>query len=93
MGEGLGKAITPEAVEIEMKQLIALQGHLVGVDPADPRIGATPLAGVAVYCKLFSEGGMTSARVPAAAIVTNQLIPFANDFDRRAWIAAVKRMK
>jgi NitT/TauT family transport system substrate-binding protein len=92
MGEGLGKPITPEALEIEMKQLIALQGHLIGADPASRRIGETPVGGVAVYCKLFSDNGLTNARVRASAIVTNQFISFANDFDRSAWIAAVKRM-
>jgi len=35
---------------------------------------------------------LTSALVPAAAIVTNQFIAFANDFDKKAWIAQVKAM-
>ena len=39
------------------------------------------------------ENAMTSVRVPAADVATNQCIAFANDFDRKAFIAQVKAMR
>ncbi len=93
LGESLGSTITPDALRIEKDELIGLRGHLVGQDPMNVRIGETPLNGIAYYCKALYETGRTATLVPASAIVTNQFIPYANDFDKRAWVAEVKRMR
>jgi NitT/TauT family transport system substrate-binding protein len=93
MGENVGTKITPEALDTETAELIGLQSHLVGTDPRDTRLGETPLASIALYCKLLNDTGWTSTLVPAQAIVTNQFIAYGNDFDHKAWIAEVKKMR
>jgi NitT/TauT family transport system substrate-binding protein len=92
MGESIGAAITPQALAIEKQELIGLQGHLIGADPTSKRIGDTPLNGIAFYCKLMFDDGLTPALVPASALVTDRFVTYANDFDHNAWIAEVKRM-
>jgi ABC-type nitrate/sulfonate/bicarbonate transport system substrate-binding protein len=91
--EGGGSNITPAAIQTEVKQLASLRDELIGADPANPRIGAMPLKGVQLYCKFFYDTGLTSTLVPATEIVTNQFVDYANDFDKKAWIADVKRMR
>ncbi len=91
--EGGGKPITPDAIRTEVAQLASLRDELIGADPMSPRIGAMPLAGVALYCKFFNDTGLTPTLVPASEIVTNQFVAYANDFDKKAWIADVKRMR
>ncbi len=93
MGESVGQTITPEALRIATAELVAMRGHLIGSDPMQPRLGETPLSGIAFYCKLLYNDGLTSTLVPASAVVTNQFITYANDFDKKAWIAEVKRMR
>jgi NitT/TauT family transport system substrate-binding protein len=92
-GESIGAAVTPDALRIAAAELTGLQGHLVGADPSSTRIGETPMNGIALYCKLLYEDGITATLVPAAAVATNQFIAYANDFDKNAWIAQVKRMR
>jgi len=90
--QGAGIKNTPEALQGETDALNLLQGDLAGADPSNPRIGALPVNGIALYCKFFQAAGLTSSLVPASAIVTNQFIEYANDFDKSAWIASVKKM-
>jgi hypothetical protein len=52
-----------------------------------------PVNGMEIYTKFMAASGLTSQVVPASAIVTNQFIDFANDFDKKAFIAQVKAMK
>jgi hypothetical protein len=52
-----------------------------------------PLRGAAVLAKFMYDNGLTAQIVPAQAIATNQFIPYANDFDHRAFIARVKAMR
>jgi NitT/TauT family transport system substrate-binding protein len=92
-GEAIGGTLTPEAIQNETQTLQSLQNELVGGDPSSTRIGFVPINGVQLYCKFMYDAGLTPALVPAAAIVTNEVVPFANDFDHKAWIAEVKAMK
>jgi NitT/TauT family transport system substrate-binding protein len=92
-GENVTSTITPEAIENESRQLQALQSELVGGDPASTRIGQVPLNGVQLYCQFMYNAGLTPALVPATAVVTNQFVRYANDFDKKAWIAEVKQMR
>lgn len=92
MGENVGTAITPEALKTETAELISLQSHFMGVDPFNPRLGEIPRRALERYCRFLHDTGWTSTLVPAASIVTNQFIAYANDFDKKAWIAEVKRM-
>jgi NitT/TauT family transport system substrate-binding protein len=93
MGENVGTGITPDALRTEAVELQAMEDDLAGANPANPRIGYSALTGVALYAKFFLDAGRTTALVPAAAVVTNQFIPYANDFDKNAWIAQVKRLR
>jgi NitT/TauT family transport system substrate-binding protein len=92
-GENVTTTITPEAIDAESRQLIALQNELVGGDPASTRIGTMPVNGVQLYCQFMENAGLTPALVPAAAVITNQFIPYANGFDKKAWIAEVRAMR
>jgi NitT/TauT family transport system substrate-binding protein len=92
-GENVTKTIDTAALKTEAAELVALQDDLAGADPNNPRIGAMDVRGIALYCRFFADSGRTPALVPAAALVTNQFIPFANNFDRKAWIAEVKKMR
>jgi NitT/TauT family transport system substrate-binding protein len=93
MGESIGAKMTPAALEIAKEELVALQGHLVGADPMSPRVGDVPLGGIAFYCNMLYADGLTPALVPAKDIVADQFVAYANDFDKKAWIAEVKRMR
>jgi NitT/TauT family transport system substrate-binding protein len=92
MGEKvIGGTATPDALAKETDVLAAISGNLA--DPTNPRIGYTPINGVQIYCQFLYNAGRTLSLVPASAVVTNQFIPYANGFDKQAWIAEVKRMK
>jgi len=93
MGENVGTAITPEALKTETAELISLQSHFMGVNPFDPHLGQNPVRALELYCRFLHDTGWTSTLVPASAIVTNQFIAYGNDFDKKAWIAEVKKMR
>jgi hypothetical protein len=90
--ENVGGAVTPDAIRKEVAQLATFRDDIIG-DPSIARMGYTPIGGIARYCKYFNDLGLTSALVPAQEIVTNQFVAYANDFDKKAWIAEVKRMR
>jgi NitT/TauT family transport system substrate-binding protein len=91
--EGAGEKITDEAIQNEVKVLVLSQGDLAAADPSSPRIGTMPLRGMEIYSQFFVDNGLTSQLVPPSAIVTNQFIPGANDFNHKAFIAQAKLMK
>jgi hypothetical protein len=70
-----------------------MKDFYAAADPMNPRIGSIRPSSVALYCQFFYSAGLTSALVPASAIITNQFIATANNFDHKAWIAEVKRMR
>jgi NitT/TauT family transport system substrate-binding protein len=90
--QGAGIKNTPDALQSETDALMLLQGDLAGADPSNPRIGYLPVNGISLYCKFFQNDGLTKSLVPAGAIVNNDFIAYANDFDKKAWIAQVKKM-
>jgi NitT/TauT family transport system substrate-binding protein len=92
MGER-SQPLTPDALSAQAAQFVALQNVLAAADPSSPRIGYTPPGGMAIYDRFFYNAGLTSTLVPADAIVTNQFIAYANDFDRNAWIAEARKMR
>jgi ABC-type nitrate/sulfonate/bicarbonate transport system substrate-binding protein len=91
--EGAGQKVTDAALDNETKVLELSQGDLAGADPSNPRIGYMSPTGIGVYTKFFADNGLTSRQVPASALVTNQFIAAANDFDHKAFIAQAKAMK
>lgn len=76
-----------------LKVLVLSQGDLAAADPSSPRIGSMPLRGMEIYSRFFVDSGLTSQLVPPSAIVTNQFIADANDFNHKAFIAQAKQMK
>jgi NitT/TauT family transport system substrate-binding protein len=91
--EGAGQRVTPETIAAEVKVLAALRADLAGADPMSRQIGAIPMKGIALYTQFFVDRGLTAQLVPAADIATNQFIAYANDFDRKAFIARVKQLR
>jgi NitT/TauT family transport system substrate-binding protein len=89
---GAGLQATPDAVDKETRTLQLSVGDLIGVDPSSKLIGEMPLRGLDVYTKFLAANGVTKTVVPASAVVTNQFIAYANDFDHKAFMAYVKRL-
>jgi NitT/TauT family transport system substrate-binding protein len=91
--QGAGMSVTPESLRNETRLLELSQGQLPGVNPTSPRIGEMPPLGIEVYIKFMNANGLLNAPVPASAVVTNQFIGYANNFDRAAFIARVRAMR
>jgi NitT/TauT family transport system substrate-binding protein len=91
--EGAGIKVTDEALQNEARLLVLAQGQLAGADPANPKVGYIPPLGMEVYTKFLAANGITSVVVPVSAVVTNQFVDYANDFDRKAFIAQAKAMR
>ena len=88
--EQSGQKVTPEALATIAAEIALYQASFPAADPSSKRIGYFPLRSVALYCAYMHDAGLTKTIVPAAAIVTNDFIAFANDFDHAALIARAK---
>jgi len=74
-------------------QLLSLtQDQLAGVNATSPRIGYTSPVSLNFYEKFLVQTGYMAEAPPISAVVTNQFIAYANDFDHNAFIAQVKKM-
>lgn len=80
-----GKPFTNQDLRRRTAELTAWQSYLPAADPASRRIGAFSIEGMQGYIQLLTEAGVTKARVPAGDLVTNEVIDFANQFDRRTF--------
>jgi NitT/TauT family transport system substrate-binding protein len=85
--------VTPASIALITKEIEAYQGSFPAADPGSKRIGYFPVNGVAIYCKFMLQDGLTHVLVPAHELVTNQFIAYANDFDKKAFIAWAKAQK
>jgi NitT/TauT family transport system substrate-binding protein len=90
---GSGQKVTDELIANETRLLSLSQDMLAGYDPLSMKIGAMPLLGIQVLSKFMYDNGLTKAPVPPAAIVTNEFIDYANDFDHKAFVAHAKAMR
>jgi len=91
--QGAQIKITDKSLADETRLLELDSDQLPGSNPLSMRIGALPLPGMTLYSKYLFDQGFTSELVPATDIVTNQFIEYANDFDHKAFIDEVKRMR
>jgi NitT/TauT family transport system substrate-binding protein len=91
--QGSGQKVTDEAVATEARLLTISQDLLPAHDLANPRIGEFPVRGIEVLAKYMVDQGLTPNRIPARELVSDQFIAYANDFDRKAFIARAKAMK
>jgi NitT/TauT family transport system substrate-binding protein len=88
--EGANLRVTPDSLRAETTEMQMLEADLPGVDPDNRRIGFMSPQGLQIYSRMMNDYGFTKTVVPAAAIVTNDFIPYANDFDRKAIIAQAR---
>jgi NitT/TauT family transport system substrate-binding protein len=80
------------ALQNATRELTLLGDYLPAADPSNKRIGYFPVRGIELYSKVLTDYGITTQIVPGAAVVTDEFIEFANDFDHRAVTALAKRM-
>ncbi len=91
--EGIGQKVTPELLANITGVIEAMQPGAPAYDPFDKRVGFVSPRGVALYCNFFEDAGRTTDLVPGASLVTDQFIGYANDFDRKAFIAGAKAVR
>jgi NitT/TauT family transport system substrate-binding protein len=89
---GAGIQPTADRLANQVRLLLLAPDQLPGFDPSSKRIGYQSPLGVGVLTKFLYESGATSEVVPASAVLTNQFIASANDFDHEAFIARVKHL-
>jgi ABC-type nitrate/sulfonate/bicarbonate transport system substrate-binding protein len=85
-----GTRITPQSLADKARELVLLRDDLPAADPSDKHIGYLSPRDLEVLSKVLTDYGLTSQTVPAPAIVTDQFIDYANDFDRAPVIALAK---
>jgi NitT/TauT family transport system substrate-binding protein len=88
-----GAPLDPAAVKRDADTLRSMGDFYTGSDPMSTRIGYLSPISTKLYCRFFYDAGLTKTLVPASDVMTDQFIAFANDFDHKAWIAEVKRMR
>jgi NitT/TauT family transport system substrate-binding protein len=88
-----GQKVTDDSIAMITKEIEAYEQSLPAANPGSKRIGYFPVNGVAIYCNFMYQDGLAHVLVPAAELVTNQFIPYANDFDKKAFIAMAKAVK
>jgi ABC-type nitrate/sulfonate/bicarbonate transport system substrate-binding protein len=65
-------------------ELTFWEDDLPAADPDNKRIGAISMAGMQAYIQLLADAGVTKTAIPAAQVVSDQFIEFANDFDHKS---------
>jgi NitT/TauT family transport system substrate-binding protein len=91
--EGTGSKVTPEALHTWIATLRLSQRDLLAADPSSRRIGAISPNDVGIFTAFLAASGQTKELVPAADVMTNRFIPFANAFDRTAVIALARKAR
>jgi hypothetical protein len=77
----------------ETRLLAVSQDQLPGYDLANPALGKMSATGMGILANFLYQSGLTTQLVPTSAIVTDAFIPFANDFDHKAFIAQAKALR
>jgi NitT/TauT family transport system substrate-binding protein len=88
--EGTNQRVTPDLLATVTRQIVSLEPLFPAYDLSNKRIGYLPVRGMELYCRDFLDYGLTPSLVPAADLITNQFVDFANDFDHKAVIAIAK---
>jgi NitT/TauT family transport system substrate-binding protein len=84
--KGSGQKITPDNLALTTRILTALENDFPAADPSSKRIGYFPPLGVQLYSRILAQYGLAQTVVPGSAVVTNEFIPYANDFDHKALV-------
>ena len=85
-----GVKVTPETIADKAREFVLLRDDLLAADPSSRRIGYMEPRGLEVLSRVLYDYGLAKSVTPGSAIVTNQYVAFANDFDRPAVIAMAK---
>jgi NitT/TauT family transport system substrate-binding protein len=88
--EGTNQKVTPELLGNMTSVIEAMQPDFPAYDLSNKRIGYLSLRGIELYTKYFAAAGLTPDLVPGSALITNQFVDFANDFDHQAVIAQAR---
>jgi NitT/TauT family transport system substrate-binding protein len=88
--EGAGMKVTPDSLQNELRLIELCRDDIAGGDPADKRIGYMPPQAMDLYSRFLVSVGLETQPVPSSAVVTNQFIAYANDFDHNA-VSALAR--
>jgi ABC-type nitrate/sulfonate/bicarbonate transport system substrate-binding protein len=64
-------------------ELTFWEDDLPASDPNSRQIGAFSMTGMQAYIQLMKDVGIMKTVMPVSQVVTDQFIPFANDFDHR----------
>ena len=81
----LGAPYTDADLAHKTAELNAWQAYLPASDPDSHSIGALGAAGVQDYIALMTRAGVVSNPPSAAAVITDEFVAAANDFDRAAF--------
>jgi NitT/TauT family transport system substrate-binding protein len=88
----LAKPYDDAALARKVAELNAWEDYLPAADPSGNRIGAVTEQGIATYIALMKGSGVIDKTVPASAVVTDQFIEPANDFDHVAFETYAKSL-
>jgi NitT/TauT family transport system substrate-binding protein len=79
-----GKPFGDAELRQKTAELTAWEDDLPAADPNNQRIGAISVTGTQAYIQLLADAGVTRTAIPAAQVVTNEFIDFANAFDHNS---------
>jgi NitT/TauT family transport system substrate-binding protein len=87
-----GKKPTEDDVRNVTRELILCRQYLPAADPLSKRIGLLHAQGIEYLSQALTAAGIGRTVVPADAVMTNQFVDFANDFDHKAVIAQARKL-
>jgi len=79
------KPLDDASLQAKTAELQAWQEDLPASDPDNKRIGEVSMPGMQAYIQLLADAGAIKAAIPVSEVVTEEFIPYANDFDRAAF--------
>jgi NitT/TauT family transport system substrate-binding protein len=82
--QGSGQRVTDEAVQQTTRIYQLMQNDLLASDTSDRRIGSMSPKDLELYSRYLVDYGFAHQVVPGAAVVTDQFVDYANDFDHQA---------
>jgi NitT/TauT family transport system substrate-binding protein len=85
-----GKPLDDATLAAKTAELTAWEDDLPASDPDNPRIGEISMPGMQAYIRLLADAGAIKAAIPVSEVVTDAFIPYANDFDRKAFEQSAK---
>ena len=85
-----GKPLDDATLQAKTADLAAWQEDLPASDPDNKRIGEISKPGMQAYIKLLADAGAIKSAIPVSEVVTDEFIPYANHFDRKAFVKSAK---